>query len=50
MTALGLDLVAVDWGYVVFWIVFAVVVALLFLIAYLLFRRWRSNKHPGEPF
>jgi hypothetical protein len=50
VTALGPHLAAVDWGYVAFWIVFAVVIALLFLVAYLLFRRWRSRQHPGEPF
>jgi hypothetical protein len=37
----------VDWGYVAFWIGFAVVVALLLLAAYLLFRRpW--SKHPED--
>jgi Na+/proline symporter len=41
---------AVDWGYVAFWIVFGVVVATLFLVAYFLFRRWRSKENPGEPF
>jgi hypothetical protein len=45
-----LHVIAVDWGYVAFWIVFAVVCAVLFLVAYLLFRRWRSSKQPGEPF
>jgi hypothetical protein len=34
---------AVDWGYVTFWIVFAVVLAVLFLVVYFLFRRWRSD-------
>jgi hypothetical protein len=50
VTGLGLYLTAVDGGYVAFWIVFAAVVAILFVVAYLLFRRWRSRKHPGEPF
>jgi hypothetical protein len=50
VTGLGLHLAAIDWGYVVFWIIFGVVVAMLFLVAYLLFRRWRSHQHPGEPF
>jgi hypothetical protein len=50
VSALGLNLTAVDWGYVAFWIVFGVVVAMLFLVAYLLFRRWSSYRHPHEPF
>jgi hypothetical protein len=50
VTSAGLHLIAVDWGYVAFWTVFGVVCALVFLVAYLLFRRWRSHRSPGEPF
>ena len=43
-------ILAVDWGYVAFWTIFGVVCAILFLVAYLLFRRSRSKRTPGEPF
>jgi hypothetical protein len=43
-------MLATDWGHVVFWTVFGVVVAALFLAAYLLFRfkRHYRDRQRGE--